>query len=143
MPEARMLRAIVCDDIRQESSGKTILLGVFCGGVIYSGPLGAPPPELELAFYMEALVHGSAPFKVRFEKKGASKPLLEFEGEIVGVDQEVRGFESDIGYTVPVTFEKNRVSFAESGIYCLRGKIAGGKWSELLSFEIKIVRHEP
>lgn len=64
MFEGRLLRhVIVCEDVRREASGKEMLIGVYSGGIRFTGP---SPGKLRILF-----------FRFEFEQDPS-----EFEGEI-------------------------------------------------------------
>ena len=63
LPRVKVLSAVVCDDVRQESTGKDLLIGVY-SGTIAVHILPSPPVSLRCWINFEA--RGSGTAKVNF-----------------------------------------------------------------------------
>jgi hypothetical protein len=71
-PRLHPIAAVLCDDIRREDNGKSILIGTYSEGV------GASqfPIELSLAMYLIFTVSGVGNAAVQFEFRSAKNELL-------------------------------------------------------------------
>lgn len=132
---ANTLSGIICDEIRQESNGKFILLGVYCGLIEYEGPANAPPPYEEIAFYIEARISEETEYEFTFGLRGAD-PILEYGGKIGFSKEDL--LEGMTATTVPIPFNARRVVFDEPGDYVLCGRPKGKKFVELACLTISI-----
>lgn len=68
--------AIVCDDVREEKTGKTILIGIYTGGINLTKPETAPNDAIfliHLALWMPLEIQGIGKKKIQVKVGGAGQ----------------------------------------------------------------------
>ncbi|MBX9467052.1 MAG: hypothetical protein KL839_03990 [Rhizobium sp.] len=82
---------IFCDDIREEATGKLILIGVYSGQIVVPGPLEKGGLTVSQFIQIRGLSQGSHSFSLRMERytDGALDGTSEIEGEFEVEDEDV------------------------------------------------------
>jgi hypothetical protein len=131
MQEARFLNAVFCDDIRQETNGKFLLVGVYGGVTPFVVEKGEYPKEF-LSVYAEAVVSQETKFSFKLQIQGEEKPIFAIKGVLeVERTKDFHMLFGDRAVSVPLPIDKRLVAFKTSGTYELFGAIDDGEWTKL------------
>jgi hypothetical protein len=79
-----IMQAVACDDVRQETSGKFILIGV------YGGNIGLPafPAHIGLAFWMRSFPEKIGNYHLQFRVRGPNDSVLA-SGQMIAAIREL------------------------------------------------------
>lgn len=122
--------AIACDDIRQEISGKHILIGV------YSGNLGLPffPSQIALGFWMLAKPSVKGNYHVQFRVQAPDRTEA-----IIGNMAVQVGEKEDIALVIPPV----PIPIVSPGDITLQYREGDGAWNTVCRLEAKLVPPSP
>jgi hypothetical protein len=125
MADFKAEAVIICDEVRTEINGKSIIIGVYSGDIVMGGP---PPGMLGLTFYIE------------FSLKNAGEHSLGFKVEVAGE----RVFETkspklvltaDQTWSVPVG--PHPIAIPATGALKLSMRLDEGKWKLIKSKNVR------
>ena len=103
-PRIKPQAIIVCDDIRRESNGKDILIGVYSSGITFA----ALPIQYAVALYFvyEAPTKGSIPISIQMKFPDDETEIFRAEGVINASGGELPGETNILPLTgIPLTFK--------------------------------------
>jgi hypothetical protein len=126
IPSINIEQAIACDDIRQETSGKFILIGV------YGGNLGLPvfPSQIALGFWMLARPSSKGDYDVQFR--------VQVPGEMQGVfGKMVVHIQED--ETTALAISPMPIPLSQPGEISLQYREGSGDWKTVCSLEARLV----
>lgn len=129
MPSIEVLSALMCEDVRQEASGRAILIGV--------APVG---PSLNdeketilhrLFFYVEAFASNVSTIHFRLISEDQSNEPM--AASISMEDDEIEGDQEAPSLGVWV-FGRQGIKFERSGVYVLQYSLDNDNWHEVRKF---------
>lgn len=133
MRDIEFLSALICDDVRQEVSGRAIIVG--------AAPVG---PELNstgettvsrISFYMEAAFSGLGVVRFRLKSRENDSVPIEVSMDLANnsdVDEEADTENMSVVGTI--VFGKEGGVFDGPGLYCLQYKTDETDWTEIRDF---------
>ena len=86
MTDFDTVSAIVCDDIRYETNGKQILIGVYSGDIVIGMPEGMPV-VISSSLWIELRVKEKGEYLLDFKIEVSSKPVFGMNGIKVLIQQ--------------------------------------------------------
>jgi len=125
----RFKYALLCDDIRQETSGKFIFIGVY-GGDSIQFPVFPAQVALYLALFLESA--GPCQAEIKMEARLNGERMMGMAGEI-GSNQEGEAF-------IPLQFPP--LTFKEAGELEIRLRLSQGRWQKAISLDVTPQKHE-
>jgi hypothetical protein len=126
MNSVKVLKAILCDDVRVEITGKSILIGVYTNNIIGINNL---PYQLKFSCYIELVADRSEqPLGGKVKVIDCSKEeLLNDTLQVFTIER------------VPVScyLSDFQILVQEPGTYTLQWQLGAGDWEDVTTFEIK------
>lgn len=128
-----VFNAVLCDEVRQEASGRSIVLG--------AAPIG---PELDanaettvarLAFYLEAGITDTTSIVFRLVAEGGDDVPLQVDMDLTGEnsDEDVLS-EHEMTVVGTIVFGKKDVTFSAPGFYILQYSEDASNWTDVRTF---------
>lgn len=129
----RVVRSVICEDVRVEADGRCSLMGVTTGHIQFDEVVDSTSdPKMDLAFYIECEVKGVPTASFRFLAPDGKTVLKESSGQFSGDDTEGN-------YTIsPVIVARDSIRFPQSGEYSLEGRYDGGNWEKIAGICVTI-----
>lgn len=130
----KVTSALLADDIRRESNGKLILVGVYTGGISFTNPL--PIRKNSLWALVLGKVAGEA-FEFRFRLRNSEENETIVEGSTKirlneGVSQKLGGQELPIELILPLS----PAEFRKDGNHIVQYSLNKGRWKNLMEFNV-------
>ncbi|MEZ5887665.1 MAG: hypothetical protein R3D56_12395 [Paracoccaceae bacterium] len=123
--------ALLCDDVRREDNGKLILIGVYTGGIVFSGPF--PAALSNLFVFLSAntsLEDVDVEFRL-FQNTGARELRL-VRGNF---KRDAKAPTSALG-RIDLPIPLGPIAFDEAGDYVFQMRDPGGIWQPVLEFSV-------
>lgn len=129
MAELKCNACLLCDQMRREDNGKALLIGVFCGGLVFRS---LPTTKQSLELY----ISGDAPvedFEVQYRliRKGSRSPLKKGAGRF-----EYQGDDDAEFMPIDFSLKLGPVQFADEGDYSVQLKQGKKRWKSVVNFEV-------
>ena len=124
--DIQFVTALICDDVRKETTGKDILIGVYSSNIA----VASIPSELNIVFYIMAHTIESGSIEVKFRMIGPNTARL-FETPVMGI--EITNLDSG-----SIIFGTT-VQFQAEGKYVIQGSKDDGKtWTDIREIPVNL-----
>lgn len=133
VPDLRIQSAVICEDVRKEQSGKTILLGVYAGDMVFVTNSSGPFPTQKILWVQaECLSNEStmAEFQISYNDK-----------ELMTVKQESPSGKKGRVFAFPIT--RIGMSVEAPASLDVKFREPGGRWKKILRQPIKFQSSPP